>query len=344
MKHAIRIFTVVAPYLGVTLVFLVFFFLADDHWHGAENLRTIGMHTIVVGIGALGMTLVIICGGIDLSVGSVLALGMVVPALILRGPDPEAPLTMDQVGLGLTLLAIFVGLLACSGVGLANGVVSAGFGIVPFIVTLGTMLIVRGLAKFLAHNAPVYVDGSLEDEHWLLQLMQVNLPDGAQDHWYYMPSGTWILLALTVIVALVLRYTVFGRYLYAIGSNEAAARLCGINVTGYRILVYTLMGLFMGIASLLEFSLLTVGSPTEGVALELNIIAAVVIGGGSLNGGEGSAIGSVLGALMMTMMKSGCNFMGISDSVQYILVGSVIIGAVGIDRLKHSNWMTTAST
>jgi ribose transport system permease protein len=132
-----------------------------------------------------------------------------------------------------------------------------------------------------------------------------------------------------------LRYTVFGRYVYAIGSNAATARLCGVRVENWRMAIFVVASAFTGIAGVMQFSNLTVGDPTAAAGMELDIIAAVVIGGGSLSGGEGSAVGTLVGALIMAVLRNGCNMLGVPNYVQNIIIGVVIIGAVGIDSLKH---------
>jgi len=143
------------------------------------------------------------------------------------------------------------------------------------------------------------------------------------------------MLFLLAVMFVVLKFTVFGRHVFAIGSNEATARLCGINVALKLIWVFALCGAMTGVASVMQFSNLTVGDPTAAVGMELDIIAAVVIGGGSLSGGEGSVVGSLVGALIMAILRNGCNLVGIPNYVQNIVIGTIIIAAVAVDRLKH---------
>ncbi|MDZ7371850.1 MAG: ABC transporter permease [candidate division KSB1 bacterium] len=299
--------------LGLFLVFLLFAVLAPAAFVSVYNLKTIITQTVIIGIGALGMTFVIIGGGIDLSVGSIISLVTIVTALLLHRVGAWAA----------SLAAVAVG----AAVGLFNGWIIASWRIVPFIVTLGSMQIARGLAKWLAREQTV-----LAPETFLNRLMNVD-PEPA---WLIFAPGVWIMIALTVIVFLVLRFTVFGRYVFALGSNEKAARLCGINIRRNRIWIYTLCGGLTGVAGLMQFANLTVGDPTAAVGLELDIIAAVVIGGGSLSGGEGSALGSIIGALMMAALRNGCNLVGIPTYVQNILIGAIIIGAAAVDRLKQT--------
>jgi ribose/xylose/arabinose/galactoside ABC-type transport system permease subunit len=314
MKPSWRI---LAPYAGLALTFLVFALLGPFAFHSGYNLKTILTQSVIVGVGAMGMTLVILSGGIDLSVGSLIALATVLMARILNlRPDPVPVWLPWAAAAG----AVAIGALG----GLCNGFLAARLRIVPFIVTLGTMQIFRGGAKWLAHEQTVTAPAT-----WLNALMEVD-PTPA---WLWLAPGVWILLALAAKVAVILRYTVLGRHAYALGSNEAAARLCGIPVERRRMLLYALGGAFAGMAGVLQFANHTQGDPTPPEGMELDIIAAVVIGGGSLRGGEGRAMGSLIGALLMAMLRNGCNLAGIPNYLQNIVVGAIIIGAMGLDRM-----------
>jgi ribose transport system permease protein len=289
----------------------------------AYNLKTVITHTVIVGVGALGMTLLIISGNMDLSAGSLIALTTVVTALVLKAGGNAAAWVPP-----VAALAGIVAAVVCATV---SGVITSRFRITPFIVTLGMMQIARGLAKWLADNQTV-----VPPPTWLNTLMVVDpgLAD-ARLGWLLVAPGVWLLLGLTVVVHLLLRVTVFGRHVFAVGSNPATARLCGIRVGLVTTLTFALGGVFAGLAGIMQFANLTVGDPTAAAGMELDIIAAVVIGGGSLSGGEGSAIGTVIGAVLMTVLRNGCNMMGWENYVQNIIVGAVIIGAVAIDGIKH---------
>ena len=316
-----KILSLFGPFLGLAFVYVVFFFAAPEAFHSLYNTKTFLTQAVIYGIGALGMTVVIISGGIDLSVGSLVALGTVVTAMVLKtGGDGPFPLS-------LTLEAILAAVLACALVGTVNGLLVAGLRIVPFIVTLGTMQIVRGLAKGLAQQSTVNPADS-----WLNGLMVVEPQSGV---WYSVAPGLWVMLVLAALLSLVLKYTVFGRHAYAIGSNESTARLCGIPVGRNKVLIYTLGGALTGVASVMQFANLTLGDPTAASGMELDIIAAVVIGGGSLSGGEGSVTGSLVGAVLMAVLRNGCNLVGIPNYVQNIVIGAIIIAAVGLDRLRQ---------
>ncbi len=190
------------------------------------------------------------------------------------------------------------------------------------------MGIVRGTAKWLAGNQTV----NNPPDTPLNNLMARALPTQL----FPLPPGVWIAIGLAIVMSVVLRQTVFGRYIFAIGSNEATARLCGIRVPRHKVLIYGLAGLFFGLAGLMQLSRLTQGDPTVAVGLELDIIAAVVIGGASLSGGTGSILGSMIGALIMAVLRNGSNQMGWQTFTQEIIIGAVIILAVGLDRLRQS--------
>lgn len=309
-------FNKVGPLLLLLAVFTLFAALVPDAFLKWRTVETIVRQTTIVGIAAFGMTLIIIGGGIDLSVGSVVAFCSVTTAWLLReGTNP--------------LAAAAAGMAAGALWGLLNGALITRLRVTPFIVTLGTMLIVRGAAKGLASEQSVYPRA----DTWLNTLSASLTPERM---WMIMPPCVWMLLALGVVVAAILHYTRLGRHTRAVGSNEQAARLCGVPVNRVKIVLYTVAGACAGIAGLLQFSRLTVGDPTVAVGLELNVIAAVVIGGGSLSGGEGSVTGSLVGALIMTVIAAGCSCLGLANWVQEIVTGAIIVIAVALDRLRQS--------
>ena len=315
-------FSALGPFAGLAFVYLIFFFAAPDAFHSLYNTKTFFCHAVTIGIAAVGMTVVIIAGGIDLSVGSMIALGTVTTALVLKHGVGDG-----EPGFVMPLVAALAAIAVCSFCGFVSGSIVSFFRIVPFIVTLGMMQILRGAAKGLAEETTVDPGAT-----WLDGAMNIEPAPGV---WYSMAPGVWLLLGLTLLMAGVLRYTAFGRYVFAIGSNEATARLCGIRVGLTRIWVYALCGALTGVASVMQFAELTLGDPTAATGMELDIIAAVVIGGGSLNGGEGSVLGSLVGALIISVLRNGCNLIGIPNYVQGIVIGLIIIVAVGLDRLRH---------
>jgi len=308
----------VGSVLALMLVYGVFVLIAPPSFATTRNMEMIARQTTIVGVAALGMTMVIISGGIDLSVGSIVALSTVVIAWLLRytGASP--------------LMAAVGGVAAAAFFGLISGMLITRLRVVPFIVTLGMMLVVRGAAKGIGREQKIDVDP--ERLQWLEELL-ASLPK--ERSWMLLPPGVWVLIILAVGMAALLRYTRLGRHTFAIGSNEQTARLCGVAVERVKVLVYTMCGAFAGLAGLMQFSRLTVGDPTVAVGLELNVIAAVVIGGGSLSGGEGSILGTLVGALIMTVIASGCTQRGYPNWVQEIITGAIIVLAVALDRLRH---------
>ena len=299
------------PLLALGLLYVLFTLLAPDTFARQSNLLTMLRQTAVVGIAAVGMTFTIVLGGIDLSVGSAVALTTVVVAESLRaGMGPVA--------------AAALGVLTGGVLGSCNGALIAGLKISPFIVTLGTMSILRGVAKGIADEQKIDAD-----PRGLDALMQSHAGSLA------LPSGVWLMLAATLFGVGLLTYTKIGRQIVAVGSNAETARLCGISIAKTTLFVYALAGLLVGLAGVLEFSTLTVGDPTDSVGLELEVIAAVVIGGGSLSGGQGSASGTLVGAMLLTVIKAGCTHLGFPNWVQEIFTGFIIVLAMSIDRLRQ---------
>jgi ribose transport system permease protein len=259
------------------------------------------------------MTMVIVAAGIDLSVGSVVALTTVVIAHMLRTDAPP----------GLAAATAVATAAAC---GVVNGMLVTKLRVVPFIVTLGTMILIRGAAKGLAEERRIEAPTT-----WLNDLLRtVDDRRGG-----VLPSGIWIVVALSLLVAGILRYTQFGRHLFAIGSNERAARLCGVPIARRKVAVYALAATLAGVAGVLQFSRLSVGDPTVADGLELDVIAAVIIGGASLSGGHGSVLGTVLGAMTMAVIQLGCAQHGLPNWVQQIVTGVIIVLAVALDRWRY---------
>jgi ribose/xylose/arabinose/galactoside ABC-type transport system permease subunit len=310
----LRKYPFLGPLIALVLVYVLFAIFAPPSFLRLENLATMARQTVVVGIAAAGMTLVILLGGIDLSVGSTVALSTVVAALCLRA---------GFSGIAAASAAMLAGL----AVGLVNGVISTALRITPFIVTLGSMSAIRGLAKGLADSQKI--DAPPRG----LDVLQASLPDGFG--WAIFPPGVWCMLIVSGLVAAMLVYTRLGRHIVAIGSNEATARLCGVPVSRVKWFVYAAAGCMAGLAGVMEFSTLTVGDPTDSTGLELEVIAAVVIGGGSLAGGEASVAGALFGAMLMTVIRTGSTHLGIDNWVQQIVTGLIIVVAVAMDRARH---------
>lgn len=307
-------FNLVGLIVAWVILFLGFTLAVPHSFPTLANLELLARQSTIVALAVLGTTFVIASGGIDLSVGSVVALvTVVIAAVVHAGYDPA--------------LALLAGLLVGGLCGLLNGGLIVGLKVTPFIVTLGTLLLLRGLAKGLANEQKI--DSKLT---WLNDLLQML---GKAERWKLVPVGVWVMLVLAVALSLVLARTVFGRQTLAVGSNEMAARYAGIPVASVRVLVYVLAGACSGLAGLMQFSRLGVGDPTVAVGLELNVIAAAVIGGASLSGGRGSIAGSLLGALIMSTIATGSSQMGLPNWVQEIVTGAIIVLAVALDRFRQ---------
>lgn len=276
------------------------------------NVETIARQATIVSMAALGMTLIIIVGAIDLSIGSAVALVTVVIATML--------------GVSSTVVALIVGVGAGALAGLLNGLAVTRLKVAPFVVTLGSLLIFRGLARGLGHDKTVSAPDT-----WLNNLLTVLEPN---EHWKLFPIGVWFMLLMAAAVAIILNRTVFGRHIVAVGSNEEAAHMSGVSVDRVKLAVFGLAGFFTGLAGLMQFSRLTVGDPTVAAGLELDVIAAVVIGGASLSGGQGSVLGSLVGALFMTTIANGFAQMGLPEWVRQIVTGVIIVLAVALDRIR----------
>ncbi len=278
-----------------------------------SNLQGLLHENTVPAVIALGMLLVVISGGIDLSVGSVVALVTVVAMQLYRLVEART----GSVGLA-SLTAVGAGVAVGGLCGLINGLIITGLRVSPFIATLGMLSVARGLAYWISGRRTVSFPGARPD--WVTVLQTFAVP------WYYLfEPGVWLTLVLALVIALVLRYTVFGRYCYAIGSNEATARLCGINSDRHKVAIYLVAGLLTGWAGILAFAHSTSGNPGGNVGLELAVIAAVVIGGASLGGGQGTVGGTLLGVLILGILQNGVSFCQVPVEIQYILIGGIVI-------------------
>ena len=311
-----RLGRLAAPFAGLFLVLAIFGAMEPSIFFSVKNGQTIAVQTVVVGLGAIGMCFIIISGGIDLSIGSVIALSSVVGAMTLdRGFPPIVAMAAAACVGGLC--------------GLVNGALITSLRIAPFVVTLGMLGMARGLAKVLADNQRVAPP--TESLGWLEGFV-ASRPDPS---WLGMAPAAWVLLGIAIVAAIVLRKTPFGVHVYAIGSSESTARLCGVPVARTKIIVYTLGGIAAGFAGAVMLGRLGVGDPTTSTGAELSIIAAVVIGGASLVGGEGSILGAMIGAFMLSILAAGCNLAGIDNSIQEIIIGGIIVVAVTLDGFRH---------
>lgn len=276
----------------------------------AGNLAGVARQTAVITIMAIGMTMVMVAGGIDLSVGSMMALTAVLGALAMVAGAP-------------VMLGILVCIAAGAMFGFINGTAVAMLKIPPFIVTLGAMGIYRGVALLITDGTAV-----------------VGLPSSfgylAEGNLFgFVPVPLLIVLAVALAIHFLLSSTQPGRYCYAIGSNVEAARYAGVRVSRYQIMFYVILGALAGLAGAIESARLVTGQPTAGEGYELRVIAAVVIGGGSLSGGQGTVIGTIIGSLIMGVLANGANLLGISSFTQQVIIGAVIVLAVTFDEFQR---------
>ncbi|HNQ22614.1 MAG TPA: ABC transporter permease [Phycisphaerae bacterium] len=304
--------TALAPFLGLLVVIALFYAIPPHPWVSLLDLQTVAVHTVIVGIAAMGMTFIIISGGIDLSVGSAIALTSVAVALALKQGWGVPAAVVVALGTGALC-------------GFYNSVLITLLRLPPFIATLGTLGFYRGLAKWISGSMPVSAPA---------QGLGLWVRPAPVQEWLPLAPAVWLMLALGVFLAAVLRYTILGRYTFAIGSNEATARLCGIRVPRMKVYIYVLAGLLTGLAGLMQFARLTQGDPTVAIGVELDVIAAVVIGGGSLSGGQGSMLGTLAGAFLMAFLRNRCTVLGWPNFVQEMIVGHIIIIAVAIDQWR----------
>ena len=293
--------------LILTLLFIVLI-ISTDKFLSVANLSNLARQTSIVGIIAVGMTFVIVSAGIDLSVGSVLALGGIVASMLMR--DGHS-----------IFLSFIVAVIAGVAVGMVNAFVIHELKVTPFIATLGTMYIVRAVVMLITHA------------NYISPLPKSFIKFSA-DSYFYIPTLTIIWIIIVLIAFVISKYTRLGRNIFAIGSNTETARLSGINIRTNTYAVYIIVSGLSSFAGVLTAGRLATGLPMAGVGYELQVIAAVVVGGGSLFGGEGTIIGTLLGALLIATIGNGGNLLGVNPHILNIIVGSLIIISVYIDQLS----------
>jgi len=297
-----------------------------------SNLLNIMKQISVVAIIAIGMTLVIITAGIDLSVGSLIAFSGVVAAWMIRAmAGAETPTTLEMLAgslVGIMLGGIF---------GFFSGAMVTVFRIPAFIVTLGVMFMARGLGFIIAESEPIVVQNDGFD--WLGQGHDLqNQPLEAA--LLGIPNSVALMAVLFILAHILMNRTSLGRHIYAVGGNPEAARLSGVPVRGVLLFVYALSGLLAGLGGIMEASLHNTGDPKAGTLVELQVIAAVVVGGASLAGGQGKIIGTLIGALIIAVIRNGMNLAQVESHMQSVVYGGVILVAVLLDQLKNRNWKT----
>jgi ribose/xylose/arabinose/galactoside ABC-type transport system permease subunit len=303
------------PFVSLVLIAVVLSALEPEKFLTWPNLLNVLRRSSVNFIVAVGMTTIIISGGIDLSVGSMLAFSGMIGAWSMLRINANA-LTLQGAFAG-TMAGIAAGTLC----GFANGLCITRLNLPPFIVTLGTMSAFRGISYVMNDGQPYNVP----DYTWL----------GSSDL-LGIPVSVLMSAVVAVIWVLLLRYTPLGHHAYAIGSNRQAAFHAGVHVDRNLIVIYTLGGLLVGMAAMIATSRTVSAQPTAGITLELDIIAAVVIGGASLSGGRGTVLGTIIGTLLISFLRNGCTLLGISTNVQLIVIGTIIIAAVAVDRVART--------
>lgn len=297
---------------GTLIVLIVFFSIASNNFFTWSNISGILLATAVIGILALGTTFVIITGGIDLSIGTGMTLASVMTGVFITN-------------LGLPVwIGVLGGIATGALMGLVNGVNVSFLGLPPFIATLAMMMVAQGLALVISGVRPIYFSGSAPD---FKQIALGTLIPG-------LPNAVLIMFVLAIVAYLLLGKTILGRYTFAIGSNEEATRLSGVNTRRWKIIVYTVAGAFTGIAGVVMAARLDSAQPQLGMGYELQAIAAVIIGGTSLLGGRGSILGTLIGALIMSVLINGLRIMSIQTEWQNVVVGIVILVAVFVDSLR----------
>ncbi|WP_010273400.1 ABC transporter permease [Paenibacillus senegalensis] len=272
-----------------------------------NNIMNVLRQVSIIGILAVGMTFIILTGGIDLSIGSLMAVSAVIAASVLQN-NPD-----------MVLLAIVLGMLASGALSGVSGTLTAKLNVAPFVATLAMMTIARGLALIYTNGRPIGIDSKP-----FLFLGQGYIGP--------VPTPVVIFVSVCIIFGIILTKTKFGRYVYAIGGNENAAKISGVNVPRAKITVYILNGLLAGLAGILLASRISSGQPNSGMGYELDAIAAVVIGGTSLFGGVGTLTGTIVGVLIIGIINNGLNLLDVSSYYQQIIKGVIIAGAVILDQ------------
>lgn len=299
------------------LIIIVFFSLSSPNFLRTQNIEGIFLSTAVNGILAVGVTFVIITGGIDLSLGTVMTLAAVITAKLVS--EAGMPIPVGIIG------GILTGALA----GFINGVVIAQMRVPPFVATLGMLYVAKGLSLILSDLAPIYFNRESGFTSLATGTL-IKIPGVIE-----IPNAVLIMFGAAAVGSFVLFRTVVGRYTFALGSNEEAARISGVNTARWKIAVYTIAGVFSGLAGIVIAARLNSAQPALGQGYELDAIAAVVIGGTSLSGGEGSILGTVIGAFVISVLTNGLRILAVPQEWQMVVTGAIIIVAVFLDMMRR---------
>ncbi len=317
------------PFLSLIFIISLWTFLEPDKFLSANNMLNVLRRSSANGIMAAGMTFIIITAGIDLSVGSMLSLSAIVGSvamLFISGASWTQIASGAVVDLTLSamILGTFAGIAFGALCGLANGLMITKLKLAPFIVTLGSMSIFRGFSYLSNDSKPVTVHAYT----WLDNGKILGIP-----------SAVLLFIILLLVMGYILKYTPLGRYTYAIGSNENTAFHVGVNVNKVKVWIYTITGALVGLAGMITTARASSAQPSAGISLELDIIAAVIIGGCSPNGGRGTMTGTLIGTLLISFLRNGLNLLDISSNLQLVIIGLIIIFAVTADQFaaKRAN-------
>ncbi len=303
---------------GALMVLIVFFSWASPYFFNFDNMNGILVATSVTGVLAIGETFVIISGGIDLSIGTVMSLSAVMTGV-----------AVTKMGLPLPV-GIVIGILTGGFMGLVNGTLIARLKLPPFIATLGTLSVARGLALVISGAIPIYFPNAPEFNSVVMGSTLGNvLP------WFAVPNIAIVLFGVAILAAFILSKSVLGRYTYAIGSNEEAVRLSGVSVDKWKMAVYIQCGLFAGLGGVLLAARVNSAQPALGYGYELDAITAVIIGGASLSGGVGTILGTIIGAFIVKTLTNGLQIMSVANEWQIVITGVVVILAVYLDILRR---------
>jgi ribose transport system permease protein len=303
---------------GALIVMLVVFSIASPNFLQFDNLVGILLATTVNGVLALGVTFVIVAVGIDLSIGTVMTLSAVMTGVVVTHWQLPIP------------IGIAAGLATGTAAGLANGVLTAKLKLPPFIATLGMLKVAQGLALVISDKQPIYFTDTPSFNDLAMDSVLGKLVPGLE-----VPNLVLVLFAAAVLAGFALKRTILGRYTFALGSNEEATRLSGVHVDGWKITVYAVSGLFAGLAGVLLAARLDSAQPSLGFGYEFEAITAAVIGGASLSGGEGTILGTVIGAFVISILTNGLRILSVPQEWQIVVTGAIILAAVYLDIVRR---------
>ena len=331
------IIALVVLVLFITVVSGWFGFTSGDKFFTWQNLmNSVAQAIVIVGLLAIGETVVIIAGGLDISVGSVASIGSVVSASVLIGVGTFGSLTFLT---NSVVIAVLAGMLAGVMAGIINGLIITTLRVNPIIATLGTLAAFAGIAFLLAPDGKPVGVMTQPQFTWLAQgrfFKDMSIPPLNGSNWTGIPVLTVILVVVAIIVHFIMSYTDFGRAIYAIGGNDTAARLAGINLTRVRIMMYMLSGGIAGLAGVLLTARTTSGNPINGTGLELQAITAVFLGGAATDGGKGTVMGTFLAVILVGVLNNGMNLLGFNTFVQRVALGFLLVAAVAISQWRQA--------